>query len=87
MLTVSKCFSTLIASGHGKRCNELRGILGNILLSKDEDGISKITIFKSSSEKDKVKASKISSEIAKSINYLYDDIADFYFINDLGKNE
>jgi hypothetical protein len=87
MLTVSKCFSTLIASGNGKRCSELRSILSDVLSSTDENGISKTLIFKSKSSNFKHKASKISSEIASKIDHLYFDIDDYYFVNDLRKDE
>jgi len=86
MLTVVQCFSTLIASGNGKRCGELRNILFNVLSSKDEDGIKKLDIFKDDFEKNKIKSSKISSEIAQNIDYLYSDIDDHFFVNDLEKN-
>ncbi len=86
MLTITRCFSTLIASGNGKRCKELSSILSNTLLSKDEDGVLKSLIFKSDHDKYKQKNSQISSEIALKINHLYDDIDDFYFVNDLREN-
>lgn len=86
MLTVAQCFSTLIASGNGKRCNELRSILYSTLLSKDEDGITKLDIFKDGFDKDHLKASKLSSEIAYKIDHLYMDIDDYFFVNDLEKH-
>ncbi len=67
MLTVAQCFSTLIASGNGK----------------DDDGIDKLEIFKDGFEKNKIKSSKLSLEIASRIDYLYSDISDHYFVDDL----
>ncbi len=87
MLTVAQCFSTLIASGNGKRCSELKSILSNILLSKDEDGINKLDMFKDGFEKNQTKASKLYSEIAYSIDHLYSDVDDHYFVGDLVKND
>ncbi len=82
MLTITRCFSTLIASGNGKRCIELRNILHETLLAKDINGQIKSVVFKNNTDKN-----AISVEVAGKIDHLYSDIDDYFFVNDLVRHE
>ena len=84
MLTITRCFSTLIASGNGKRCIELRNILHETLLAKDINGQIKSVVFKNNTDKNAI--CNISVEVASKIDHLYSDIDDYFFINDLVHN-
>ena len=76
-LTLVKCLSVLVASGHGERCNEMRARLKDILLLKDsKTGISKWRIHKFGKEDESIKYDyyRVGSEVYKNIVPLLRDI-------------
>lgn len=88
MLTIPKCYSALVASGNGAKCNELKNKINSILLTKENNtGLLKVIVFKYYKEQFPDIAKLISNELKKSINEVVNDIDDIYFGNDLSKRK
>ena len=88
MLTIPKCFSALIVSGNGQKCNDLRIKINQTLLQKDyTTGQLKVTLFKYHKEDYPEIVKSISKEIGKIIEESIVDIDVMYFGNDLKKEK
>lgn len=88
MLTIPKCFSALVASGNGQKCNELRNKINTVLMQKDHNtGILKVTLFKYHKEEYPEIVKEISMEVSKVIEGVVQDVDDIYFGNDLKKEK
>lgn len=88
MLTIPKCFSALIVSGNGQKCNDLRKKINHALLQKDyTTGQLKVTLFKYHKEDFPEIVKSISKEIGEIIKEAVYDIDSIYFGNDLKKEK
>ena len=88
MLTIPKCFSALVASGNGQKCNELRNKINSVLLQKDySTGYLKVTLFKYHKEDYPEIVKSISKEVGRVIEGVVADVDDIYFGNDLKKDK
>lgn len=79
--TISKCFSILVASGHGQRCPQLREKMHQTLLQPDlESGKLKVLIHKFEKKTMPETYRSIALELQHNIEHLYIDIEDKFFI-------
>lgn len=77
MMSITKCFSILVASGNGQRCNDLRNILRENLYEIDpETNKFKIAIWKYGKESEPEAYVRISKDIAAVVGPLFVDIDD-----------
>ena len=77
MKVIAHCFSVLVASGHGQRCNDLKGLLREKLYEVDpETERYKLALWKygKCSEPDAYK--RISKEVAIAVQHLFKDVDD-----------
>lgn len=80
MMSIIKCFSILVASGNGQRCNDLRDSLRKELYEVDpETEKFKIAIWKYGKKSEPDAYVRISKNIAVAIKSLFHDIDDHYF--------
>jgi hypothetical protein len=88
MLTIPKCFSALVASGNGQKCNELKIKINSVLLQKDyTTGCLKVILFKYHKEEYPEIVKSISKELSKVIEGVVSEVDDLYFGNDLKKEK
>lgn len=88
MLTLPKCFSALVASGNGQKCNELKVKVNSILLQKEySTGYLKVILFKYHKENYPEIVKSISKEIGLVIEEIVSEVDDIYFGNDLAKEK
>lgn len=86
MLDITKCYSILIASGNGARCNDLRNLLRKELFTLDADtGKHKMVIMKHGRFSMPEDYQRVSGQVATSMSPLFTDIDDHYFSVDLPK--
>ena len=84
MLDITKCYSILIASGHGERCNDLRDLLRKELFAIDEStGKHKVVIMKHGRHSMSDDYKRISRKIAAEMTPLFRDVDDYFFSVDL----
>lgn len=85
-MTLIECFSVLVASGNGQRCNKLREVVREHLLTEDEvTGEIKVRIFKFGRTSHPDLHSKIASELARKVSVIYTDINGSYFRHNMDK--
>lgn len=86
MLDITKCFSILVSSGHGDRCNILKSALRKELYSVDEvTGKHKIVIMKHGKYSMPKDYKRISKKVVLHMTPLFSDIDDYFFSIDLPK--
>ena len=84
MLTLPKCYSALVASGHGSKCNTLKEKILNISLQRESNtGEYKSILFKYYKEKYPDIVKEISNEYKSVIEEVASNVDDIYFGNDL----
>jgi hypothetical protein len=84
MLDITKCYSILIASGNGGRCNDLRDLLRKELFTIDEStGKHKVVIMKHGRRSMPDDYNRVSKQIATVMSPLFMDVEDHYFSVDL----
>ncbi|HVI41859.1 MAG TPA: hypothetical protein VM577_14510 [Anaerovoracaceae bacterium] len=82
MITIAKCFSILVASGNGNRCDRLRSTIRDQLLNIDPgSGQLKVTVHKYGKRDNKAYL-KICQEVAESIQPMFLDIDQKFFCQD-----
>lgn len=82
MITIAKCFSILVASGNGNRCDRLLNTIRDRLLNIDPDsGQLKVTVHKYGKRDNKAYLS-ICQEVASSVQPMFLDIDDKFFCQD-----
>ncbi len=80
MMSIIKCFSILVASGNGQRCNDLRDSLRKNLYEIDsETGKFKVAIWKYGKKSEPEAYTRISKDIAVAIGHLFKDVDDHFF--------
>ena len=80
MMSITKCFSILVASGNGQRCNDLRDVLRDVLYEVDSDTNKfKISIWKYGKSSEPEAYARISKEVARVVGPLFRDIDDHFF--------
>ena len=88
MLTIPKCYSALVASGNGAKCNELKKKINSVLMNKENNtGLLKVTIFKYYKEEFPDIAKLISHELKQTIDEVVCNVDNIYFGNDLNKRK
>jgi hypothetical protein len=88
MITIPKCYSALVASGNGAKCNELKNKINSLLLQKEQNtGQLKVILFKFGKEKHPEIVRKITKELKSTIENVVKDVDDLYFGNDLKKDK
>ena len=88
MLTIPKCYSALVASGNGAKCNELKTKINSILLQREYNtGELKVLLFKFGKEKHPEIVRKIAKELKTCITEVVSNVDDVYFGNDLRKEK
>jgi len=86
MLDITKCFSILIASENGSRCNDLKKILKSELNYLDETtGKYNVVIMKYGKLSMSNDYKRISKRIAAVVTPLFNDVDDYFFSIDLQK--
>jgi len=86
MLTLPKCYSALVASGNGVKCNELKQKINSILYEIEPNTqLCKLLIFKIYNKKYPDIAKEIHHELSKAIEDIVLDVNDIYFGSDLKK--
>lgn len=84
--TIAQCFSALIASGNGQRCNEFKHMIHQQFLAVDEEtGEHKSLIFKYGYEKYPEVHRKLRQEMGGIISSLVGGMDLRFFGNDLGE--
>lgn len=84
MPTVAQCFSALVASGNGQRCNSLRQEMYSTLTETDtETGVNKAYIYKYMKDEYPEKHKELRKQVAELMNWTFRDIDSFYFGNDI----
>lgn len=79
-LSVIKCFSVLVSSGNGQKCNVLSSVLRDHLFDIDkETGATKIAIYKTNNPKYVDDHRRIGSELSKVISPIINSIPDYFF--------
>jgi len=80
MMSIIKCYSVLVASGQGQRCNELRSVLRKNLWEIDSATDKfKIAIWKYGKKSEPEAHLRIANGVAVAINCLFNDIDDRFF--------
>lgn len=88
MITLPKCYSALVASGNGIKCNELKNKVNSVLLQREHTtGQLKVILFKFGKEKYPYIVKQISKELKLTIENVVKDVDDLYFGNDLKKDK
>jgi hypothetical protein len=89
MPTVTQCFSALIVSGNGQRCNKVKESMHTHLLESDSDtGEIQSILYKYHQNDCPEQYVKIKRKVANIINPFLKDVDIFYFGNDIeGQNE
>jgi len=83
MMTIPKCFSLLIASGNGQRCNDLRIAVRKSLITVDEEtNKCKLVILKFGRDTMPDAHKRASLDLARDISPLFMDISEFYYSED-----
>jgi hypothetical protein len=84
MLDITKCYSILIASGNGGRCNHLKDLLRKELFAIDEDtGKHKVVIMKHGRRSMPDDYDRVSKQVATQMSPLFTDVDDHFFSVDL----
>ena len=79
MKSIVHCFSVLVASGNGQRCDDLKRVLRDNLYEVDSvTDKHKVTIWKFGRRSDPEAYKRISIEIAVAVEYLFKDIDDYF---------
>lgn len=87
MPTVPQCFSALIASGNGQRCNNLREVLRNALSGNDPvSGLPRSVLYKYHKHNFPEQHKQMRQLVAGVMNPFFDGVDRFYFGNDLRKD-
>jgi hypothetical protein len=88
VISVGKCFSVLVASGNGQRCNDLRTELRNTLYEVDEQTDKyNLVIWKFGNKSNPKAFERVSKKVAKAISPFFSDIDDMYFSVDYKRKE
>jgi len=88
MLTIPKCYSALVASGNGAKCENLKRNIQNVLLKREDfTGMYKVELFKFYKDQYPDIVREISKELKQSIEIVVKDVDDIYFGNDLKKTQ
>jgi hypothetical protein len=83
MTSIIKCFSILIASGNGDRCQELRNRLKERLHSYDKDTQQyKVYLIKFGQKEMPEDHKRVSKEVFSDIRSLFKDVDDHFFAID-----
>jgi len=83
MVTLPQCFSALIASGCGQRCNELKTMLHSELLALDEaTGKTRAEIYKFGKEEHPDIHKTLRQSVAVIVRSQLHDVDAFYFGED-----
>ena len=86
MLDITKCFSILIASGNGDRCNSLKSALHNELYTTDPlTNKFKVVIMKHGKHSMPEDHKRIAKSVSGIVSPFFKDIPDFFFSIDLPK--
>lgn len=84
--TLTQCFSALIASGNGQRCNDFKNQIRQQFLSLEEQtGEHKSLLFKYGYEKYPEVHKKLRQEMGGIISSLVEEMDLSFFGNDLGE--
>ena len=79
-MSITKCFSVLVASGNGQRCNDLRDSLREHLYEVDpKTGKFRVAIWKYGKKSEPEAYVRISKDVALVIGPLFNDISDHFF--------
>ncbi len=85
-MKISQCFSALVASGQGQRCNEFKGLLhGNLIITDEESGEPLSVIFKYGKDKHPEKYKNACKTVAHIMNFVSEDVDEYFFGEDLKK--
>lgn len=80
MMSIIKCYSVLVASGKGSRCNDLRKVLRDNLYTIDKSTNKfKIAIWKYSKNSEPDAHARIAKGVAIAIEPLFADIEEHFF--------
>lgn len=86
MLDITKCFSILVASGNGSRCNELKSALRKELYLNDpETNKFKVVIMKHGKYSMPDAHKRVARDIDETVSPFFKDIDNFFFSSDLPK--
>lgn len=83
MVTLTQCFSALVASGNGSRCNGLKNDLQAVLLDTDDSGQIKSYVWKFGKEQFPNKQKELKGVVAEIMNDFIHDVDIFYFGEDI----
>ena len=84
MLSVIKCMTILVASGNGIRCNDLKEVLRNHLLTRDEEtGEMKVLVHKFGRYDFKEDHERICREVGSIIFPIMKGINKHFYCSDL----
>ena len=79
MKSIVHCFSVLVASGNGHRCNDLKKILRQELHKVDpETNQYKLGIWKYGSKTTPKAYKRISLDVARALEHLFVDVSDHF---------
>lgn len=79
MTSIIHCFSVLVASGNGQRCNDLKKLLRKKLYEVDpETNKFKIAIWKFGRKSEPEAYKRISKNIAAAVEPLFADVSDHF---------
>ena len=80
MVSIIHCYSILVASGNGQRCNDLGDVLRKTLYEIDpETNKFKLAIWKYGKQSEPEAHMRISKSVGRAIEPLFKDISDHFF--------
>ena len=79
MKSIVHCFSVLVASGNGQRCNDLKEVLRANLYKVDaQTDTHKVAIWKFGRRSNPEAYKRISMEVAVAVEHLFRDVDDHF---------
>jgi len=79
MISIVHCFSVLVASGNGQRCNDLKELLRENLYEVDSKTAKyKVAIWKFGRKSEPEAYKRISMDVAIAVQHLFKDVDDHF---------
>jgi hypothetical protein len=86
-MRISQCFSALVASGQGQKCNEFKGLLhGNLITTDPESGLPLSILFKNGKRDFPKQHKEVCKQVAAIMNFVSSDVDEYFFGEDLKKD-